>query len=72
MRNKVYFFTALSTSLVMLIMFVFNNIIGLLLIPEGITEASFANTLGIYMQAFGIVGGVIFSLVLTCYPKRLN
>jgi len=28
MRNKVYMFTALSSSLVMLQMFVFNNIIG--------------------------------------------
>ena len=72
MRNKTYVFSALSTSLVMLIMYVFNNIISLLLIPEGIEEEAFANTLGIWMQAFGIAGGVIFSLVLTCHPKRLN
>ena len=61
-------FSAMSTSLVMLIMFVFNNIIGLLLIPEGITEESFTNELGIWMQALGIAGGIAFSLVLTCYP----
>lgn len=71
MKNKTYFFTASSTSLVLLIMFVFNNIIPELLIPGGITSEKFTSLMGIYMQGFGIVGGVIFSLVLTCYPKRL-
>lgn len=50
---------------------VFNNITGQLMIPEGILEESFVKELGVYFQATGIVGGVIFSLVLFRYPKQL-
>lgn len=39
--------------------------------PEGIVSSAFVNDLGLFFQTFGILGGILFSLVLTCYPKRL-
>ena len=42
-------FTAISTCLVMVHMFVFTTIIGQLVIPWGILETDFVTTMGLYL-----------------------
>lgn len=37
----------------------------------GIADTVFVNKMGMYMEVFGIIGGILFSLVLTWYPGRL-
>ena len=70
LKNKTYMFTASCVTFVMIEMFVFTTIIGQLVIPNGILETSFVNDMGLFLQAFGCVGGIVFATVLTFYPEK--
>ena len=52
-------------------MYVITTIIGQLVIPYGIDDQTFVTNMGLYLYAFGIFGGVLASLVLTRYPKKM-
>jgi hypothetical protein len=69
--NKEYIFTSLGTSGVIIHMYVFTTVFGQLVLPYGITEQGFVVTMGLVVFGFGILGGVINSMVLTCYPDKL-
>lgn len=70
LKNKTYMFTASCVTFVMIEMFVFTTIIGQLVIPNGILETSFVNDMGLFLQAAGCIGGIVFATLLTFYPEK--
>ena len=43
-----------------------------MIFPYGFTNDTLVTTLGLYLQGFGILNGIIFSLFLTKYPKYME
>ena len=39
--------------------------------PYGLTDQQFVIDMGLFVFGFGILGGIIFSMVLTCYPSQM-
>ena len=39
--------------------------------PFGTTETSFVTNMGLFVFGFGVLGGIIFSIILTRYPGNL-
>ena len=72
MGNTGYLFTSLGTSGVIIHMYVFTTLIGQLVAPYGISEQSFVVDMGLFVFGFGILGGVLFSIVLTWYPEKMT
>lgn len=52
-------------------MYIFTTFIGQLVAPYGITESDFVSKMGLYLFGFGIVGGILFSVVLTVFPSKM-
>ena len=70
--NKEYIFTGLGTSGIIIHMYVFTTVIGQFVAPYGITEQDFVIKMGLYVYGFGVLGGVLASFVLTCYPQKMK
>ena len=71
MRNKVYIFTGLTSSCMIIHLYVMMPNIGLLTAAYGISDTDFYSKLGIYMPLFGIVGGIFYSIILTRYSGKM-
>ena len=69
--NKAYMFTSLGTSCIIIHMYVFTTLIGQLVLPFGITDVAFITEMGLFVYGFGIIGGVISSIVLMRYPEKM-
>jgi len=52
-------------------MYIFTTFIGQLVAPYGVTESDFVSKMGLYLYGFGIFGGILFSIVLTYFPKKM-
>ena len=46
--------------------------IGQVIYPYGFTEDTLVTTLGLYLQGFGILSGILAALLLTKYPKFME
>ena len=55
----------------MIHLYVLTTVVGQVPTAYGIADTVFLNKMGMYMEVFGIVGGILFSIVLTWYPGRL-
>ena len=71
MRNKRFVFTSLGTCGIILFMYVFTTVIGQLVAPFGLTEQQFTINMGLCVYGWGILGGILFSVYLTWYPKHM-
>ena len=71
MRNKTYLYTALCSTCLCIHFQILPTFIGQLTPAYGIDDLDFDNKMGTYMPAFGIVGSVLYSIVLTWYPKKM-
>ena len=71
MDNRAYIFTSLGTCGVILHMYVFTTLIGQLVAPYGLTEQDFVVQMGLFIFGFGVLGGIVFSIVLTWYPEKM-
>ena len=40
--------------------------------PYGFTDDTLVTTLGLYLQGFGILSGILAALILTKYPKFME
>ena len=70
-NNKTFMFTAMSSCSVMIHMYLFTTIIGQLVYTNGLTDTAFVTTMGLYLQTAGIIGGIVFAMVLSRYPDKL-
>ena len=70
-HSKEYIFASLGTSGIIVHMYVFTTLVGQLVIPYGITEQKFVVDMGLVVFGVGILGGVLNSMVQTCYPGKL-
>ena len=64
--------TSLGTSCILIFIFVFTCVVGQIIYPYGFTDDSLVTTLGLYLQGFGILSGILYSLFLTKYPKLME
>ena len=71
MGNKTYVLTSLSSVFLFVHLYAMTTVIGELPAAYGIADTVFLNKMGMYMELFGIIGGILFSIVLTWYPKGL-
>ena len=71
LRNRAYLFTSLGTCGVIMHMYVFTTVIGQLVGPYGITDQTFVTQMGLFVFGFGVLGGVIFSLILMRFPAQM-
>ena len=61
-KNCDYVLAAISSSIVLMFIFVFVALIGQFILPFGFSETNFYGTLGTLNNGIGIVGSVIFCL----------
>ena len=69
MKDGVFMLTSLSTSCTIMYAYIFPTIFGQIAYPYGITDTAEVEKMGLYLQCFGMAGGILSSFVLTCYPK---
>ena len=69
--NSEFVFTSLGTSGVLTYINIFTTVQGQLVDPYGIHSDDFFTWLGVYVQGFGVVGGVVFSILLAAYPSKM-
>ena len=69
--NSEFVFTSMGTSGVLTYINIFTTIQGQLVDPYGIHSDNFFTWLGVYVQGFGVVGGVVFSIPLAAYPGKM-
>ena len=71
MFNSQFIITSIGTCCVIMHFYVFTTVIGQLVAPYGLTDQQFVIDMGLFVFGFGILGGIIFSMVLTCYPSQM-
>ena len=64
-------FTALGSCGIIMHMYIFTTFIGQLVAPYGTTSSNFVSKMGLYLYSVGICGAIIFSVVLTFYPRKM-
>ena len=69
--NSEFVCTSLGTSGVLTYINVFTTVQGQLVDPYGIHSDDFFTWLGVYVQGVGVIGGVVFSILLTAYPSKM-
>ena len=72
LSNTPFVLTGLGTSCIIIHMYVFTTLIGQLVVPFGITDSQFTTTMGLFVLGFGILGGIVFSIVLMYRPKWIT
>jgi len=71
LNNKAYILTSLGTCGVIMHMYVFTTVIGQLVGPFGIKDQTFITSMGLFVFGFGVLGGVIFSIILMRFPGKM-
>ena len=61
----------MGTSGVLTYINVFTTVQGQLVDPYGIHSDDFFTWLGVYVQGFGVIGGIVFGILLTAYPSKM-
>ena len=72
LANKEYVFTMLGNGCVILFLFLYLTIYGVMLHPYGFTDEAFIANCGVMTQALGITSGVIASIVLVRKPEWMG
>ena len=67
-RDSVFMFNMLSSSLIIIFIFVFTSILGQLVYPFGVTSDKLFEQMGFNIYTVGIIGAVISAMVLAYFP----
>ena len=70
-RNKIFVFTGLASNSMLIHLYLMTTVVGQLTAAYGISDTDFLNKMAMYMPAFGIVGGILYSIILTWYPGKM-
>ena len=72
LSNVEFTLSMISSSLVICHYYAFTTLLPQLAGPYGFGSTKFNSKMGILYNFFGVSGGVVTALVLTCYPKKLS